>query len=60
MEELTDLVGERFCDIVREKSVKQLREMFNIQNDMTPEEIADCKREVAWCSGVYDDDDDDE
>lgn len=41
-----------FCmaELVKGKTTEQLREMFNIENDFTPEEEEQIKKESKWCT----------
>ncbi len=45
---LFDCCCQKVADLVKEKSVEELREIFGIVNDFTPEEEAKIKEETAW------------
>ncbi|GAU31542.1 hypothetical protein TSUD_333180 [Trifolium subterraneum] len=45
---LNDLVSKTVADMMRGKSTEEIRKMFNIKNDFTPEEEAQIKRENQW------------
>lgn len=34
--------------MMKEKSVEEIREIFHIENDYTPEEEREARAEVAW------------
>jgi len=46
--ELLDPLCAHVASLVRGKTPEQIREIFNIQNDFTPEEGAEARREHAW------------
>ncbi|KAL5704414.1 hypothetical protein ACHQM5_022849 [Ranunculus cassubicifolius] len=45
---LLDLAAQRVADTIKGKTPEQIREIFNITNDFTPEEEAAIRREHAW------------
>ncbi|PIA62084.1 hypothetical protein AQUCO_00200226v1 [Aquilegia coerulea] len=45
---LVDIITQKFADIITGKTVEELREMFLIENDWTPEEEAAIREENAW------------
>ncbi|KAL5723683.1 hypothetical protein ACHQM5_007053 [Ranunculus cassubicifolius] len=45
---LLDLAAQRVADTIKGKTPEQIREIFNIKNDFTPEEEAEIRREHAW------------
>ncbi|KAJ2826433.1 hypothetical protein FBU31_003442 [Coemansia sp. 'formosensis'] len=46
---LLDLAGYTVANMVKGKSVEEIRSTFNIKNDFTPEEEEEVLRENAWC-----------
>ncbi|CAM0950863.1 unnamed protein product [Alopecurus aequalis] len=45
---LLDLSCQTVADMIKGKSVEQIRETFNIKNDFTPEEEAEIRKENQW------------
>ncbi|CAD5175876.1 SKP1-like protein 1A [Musa acuminata AAA Group] len=45
---LLDLGVKKAADLIRGKSPEQIRTTFNIQNDFTPEEEAEFRKEYSW------------
>ncbi|XP_065866529.1 SKP1-like protein 4 [Euphorbia lathyris] len=45
---LLDLLCKAVADMMKGKSVEQIREIFNIKNNYTEEEIEEIKRENSW------------
>lgn len=45
---LLDLLCQAVADRIKDESVERVRELFNIQNDFTPEEEAAVRNENAW------------
>jgi S-phase kinase-associated protein 1 len=45
---LFDICCQKIADVIKEKSVVELRAIFNIVNDFTPEEEARIIEETAW------------
>ncbi|KAK7843144.1 SKP1-like protein 1B [Quercus suber] len=45
---LLDLTCQTVADMIKEKTPEQIRAMFNIVNDFTPEEEEEVRRENAW------------
>ncbi|KAJ8637288.1 hypothetical protein MRB53_011555 [Persea americana] len=45
---LLDLVCQRVADMIKGKSPEQIREIFNIKNDFTPEEEEAIRKENSW------------
>ncbi|CAL5083416.1 unnamed protein product [Urochloa decumbens] len=45
---LLDLTCQKVADSMKGKTPEQIREMYNIKNDFTPEEEAEIRRENAW------------
>lgn len=45
---LLDLGCHIVADMMRDKSVEEIREIFNIKNDYTPEEEAAVRAENSW------------
>ncbi|CAO2210133.1 unnamed protein product [Urochloa humidicola] len=48
MKRLLDIASHKVADSIKDKSSKEIMDMFNIQNDFTPEENAETHRENAW------------
>jgi len=47
---LLHLAGQTVADMIKGNTPKQMREFFNIENDLTPEEEAAIRRENKWAS----------
>jgi S-phase kinase-associated protein 1 len=45
---LMDLTCKTLADMMKGKSTEEIRKMLNIENDFTPEEEAQVKRENQW------------
>lgn len=45
---LLDLMCKTVADMMRGKTPEDMRTLFNIKNDYTPEEEAEVRRENAW------------
>lgn len=45
---LLDILCKQVADMIRNKSPEEIRKIFNIVNDFTPEEEAEVMRENAW------------
>lgn len=45
---LLDLTCETVANIIKGKTVEEIRKEFNIKNDFTPEEEAEVRKENAW------------
>ncbi|KAJ9550284.1 hypothetical protein OSB04_014329 [Centaurea solstitialis] len=45
---LLDLSSQTLADMVRRKTPEEIRKMFNIKNDFTPEEEDEVRMENAW------------
>jgi S-phase kinase-associated protein 1 len=41
------------ADTIKDKSVEEMRAMFGIENDFTPEEEEEIKKQNAWCQGAF-------
>ncbi|GAB4827983.1 hypothetical protein Ancab_034870 [Ancistrocladus abbreviatus] len=48
VKDLLDLTCQRIADAIKNLSVEQVREFFNIENDFTPEEEAAIRKEYSW------------
>ena len=49
---LVDLTCKALADMVEGKTPEEIRAHFNIQNDFTPEEEEEVRRQNAWCEGL--------
>lgn len=45
---LLDLASGKIALIIKGKTCEEIRELFNIENDFTPEEMAEVKKEDKW------------
>ncbi|PKA48000.1 SKP1-like protein 4 [Apostasia shenzhenica] len=45
---LLELILEKLASMIRGKSVEEIREIFKIENDYTPEEEAEFRKEHQW------------
>ena len=45
---LLDLICKTVADMMKGKSVEEIRKMFNIKNDFTPEEEEEVRKENQW------------
>ncbi|KAF6168998.1 hypothetical protein GIB67_038495 [Kingdonia uniflora] len=45
---LLDLTCQAVADIIKDKSVEEVRSIFNIENDYSPEEEAEVRRQNQW------------
>lgn len=46
---LLDLTCAKVASMIKGKSPEQIREMFGIENDFTPEEEEKIREENKWC-----------
>ena len=46
---LMELASAKVASIIKGKSPEEIRKVFNIQNDFTPEEEAQIREENQWC-----------
>jgi len=46
---LLELASSKIASIIKGKSPEEIRRIFNIQNDFTPEEEAQIREENQWC-----------
>lgn len=46
---LLELASSKIASIIKGKSPEEIRKIFNIQNDFTPEEEAQIREENQWC-----------
>lgn len=59
IQSLIDLTCQAVADYIKDKSVEEMREIFNVENDFPPEEENVVRKEFAWVfEGVNDDDGD--
>ena len=49
IEDLTQLCAKTLALMIKGKTPQQIRDMFGIENDFTPEEEEQIRRENAWC-----------
>lgn len=49
---LLNLTCAKIAMIMKNKTTEQLREIFGIENDFTPEEEAEIKKEIEWCENA--------
>ena len=49
---LLDLACKAVADMMKGKTPEEIRAHFNIQNDFTPEEEEEVRRENAWCEDI--------
>jgi S-phase kinase-associated protein 1 len=49
MKHLLDLGCKTVANMIKGKSVEEIRKTFNVQNDFTPEEEETIKKENEWC-----------
>lgn len=47
---LLDLTCKTVADMIKGKTPEQIRAEFNIENDFTPEQLEEVRRDNAWCS----------
>ncbi|CAL5062262.1 unnamed protein product [Urochloa decumbens] len=45
---LLDIASQKVADSIKDKTPEQIREIFNIKNDFTPEEEEEVRRENQW------------
>ena len=45
---MLDLTCQTVADMIKDKSVEEIRQTFNIKNDFTPEEEAEIRKENQW------------
>nr|GLL45767.1 SKP1-like protein 1B [Ipomoea trifida] len=48
IKELLDIMIQRVADMIKGKNPEEIRKIFNIKNDFTPEEEEEIKRANAW------------
>ncbi|KAL7727824.1 hypothetical protein ACLKA6_019760 [Drosophila palustris] len=49
IEGLLDLTITTVADMIRGKTTEEIRETFNMENDFTPEQLEQVRRENEWC-----------
>ena len=49
---LLDLTCATVASMIKGKTPEEIRAHFNIQNDFTPEEEEEVRRENAWCEDI--------
>jgi S-phase kinase-associated protein 1 len=49
---LLDLTCKAVADMIKGKTPEEIRAHFNIENDFTPEEEEEVRRENAWCEDI--------
>ena len=49
---LVDLTCKALADMMKGKTTEEIRAFFGIQNDFTPEEEAEVRRQNAWCENL--------
>jgi S-phase kinase-associated protein 1 len=49
IKDLLDLTCAKVASMIKGKSPEQIREMFGIENDFTPEEEEKIREENKWC-----------
>lgn len=47
--DLTQLTAQRIADMCKGKTTEQIREMYDIVNDLTPEDEEQIRKENEWC-----------
>ena len=52
IESLLDLTCAKVATMLKGKSVEEIRQTFGIENDFTPEEEEEIKKENAWCDNI--------
>jgi S-phase kinase-associated protein 1 len=52
IESLLDLTCAKVATMLKGKSVEEIRETFGIENDFTPEEEEEIKKENTWCDNI--------
>ncbi|OMO50217.1 SKP1 component [Corchorus olitorius] len=58
IKDLLDMLNQAVADRIKNKSVEYVRRFFGIDNDFTPEEEADLRRQNEWAFQGVDPDDD--
>jgi S-phase kinase-associated protein 1 len=53
VQRLMDAGCRALADTIKDKSVEEMRAMFGIENDFTPEEEEEIKKQNAWCQGAF-------
>jgi S-phase kinase-associated protein 1 len=48
IKDLLEITCQKVADTIKDKSPEEVREIFNIQNDFTPEEEEEVRKENAW------------
>lgn len=48
--DLVEIIAQRYAELMDEKTPEEIREMFNIPNDLTPEDIAQIEKENYWAA----------
>ena len=52
IESLLDLTCAKVATMLKGKSVEEIRETFGIENDFTPEEEEEIRKENSWCDNI--------
>ena len=51
IKDLLELTAAKVAHMIKDKSVPEIRDMFDIVNDFTPEEEERIRKEDEWCLG---------
>ncbi|OAY73152.1 SKP1-like protein 4 [Ananas comosus] len=51
IEGLFDLTCQALADMISGKTIEEIRQTFDVENDYTPEEEAELLREISWALG---------
>jgi len=53
VQRLMDAGCRALADIIKDKTVEEMRAIFGIEGDFTPEEEEKIKKQNAWCQGAF-------
>ena len=50
IEGLTKVICKNVSDLIKDKSVDEVRRFFNVENDFNPEEMTEVMKDIEWAS----------